>query len=187
MTLPDILDQLATVVPAELLEDAAVTDDNFNNLVKSVKLIGEALAELKDNWGCPPIGGKYVRLPGVTLGSEVVQTDPLPQDKWPGTAWRHISSFYANKYFRVVGDRTVAFEGGPQGWMLVDHGHNVAHNSRAGSGNVSYGKGETRKAPNTDASISVNGPRQTSVALTVGDELRVENYAIEIYERVPLP
>jgi len=189
MTLPEILQQLATVRPSELLEDAPVTRDNFNNLVKSSKLQEEALIELKDRWGCPPIGGKYTRLPGVTIGADVVEADPLPGDKWPGTAWRHISSFYANKYFRVVGNKTLEFGMGEQGWALVDHKHNATPDAVTGQTNVTYADGRysTRKFPRDPVPIVTGGPIDNSVAVTVADEVRVENFAIEIYERIPLP
>lgn len=178
------IDEILSVIskPRAVAHDEPVSQRDWSDVVSSIAKLVEVAKELKD-WGCPPIGSKYTRYPRVTTTidgvEKVLEADPEPAARWPGTAWEEITLFYAGCFFRAEGGAAKPFNAGRQLGEIQQHRHRYGHHGEKAKGFNSGGflSGGT--------SVSENSHWRDDETSSVGDEeTRPVNHSIKIYQRL---
>lgn len=102
--LEKLISQLKLNTPETLLSDDPLTEQNWNKVCQSVKLLVEAVKHIEHlPPDVPPAGSPYFRLPGM----------PVPWEQHPCTTkeqWTAIHSLYPGDFMRLAGGNASKFK-----------------------------------------------------------------------------
>lgn len=183
--LEQILTQLKLYVPATLLSDDALSEDNWNRVCSSITLLTEAIKKITHLPPDIPLpGSPYFRVPSM----------PVPWEKYRQTTkqqWIAVHERYPGDFMRLAGGNASAFkadgteiyhdagikgEGGGQIDTMQEHQHNHINTY------ISDWSGTWLADKNYWAYSSSNETRQTENNTgRTAQETRPVNVTIELY------